>query len=101
MALSKFVIRMNYNNSIKQAQRLEEAAEDLRRLVRNDLDGSLDSVRSAWTGDNANAFLIKGEQLKEKISKTASGMEQTARAIRTIAKNIYDAEMRNYYLING
>lgn len=100
MALSLMTIKMNYRQAIAQANKLSDAAEDLRRLADADLGNSLDNVRSAWTGSNANLFIQKGETLKSQLTKTAQSMENTAKTIREIAKRIHDAEMRNLNLIN-
>lgn len=99
-AISAAVIRMNYRQSIAQAKKLSDAAEDLRRLANSDLNSSLEGVRGAWTGDNANIFLQKGNDLKQKMLTMAKNMDSTARTIRSIAQRIYDAEMSNLGLIH-
>lgn len=49
-------------------------------------------LSNEWTGDSATAFRSKGEALGKELLETAKLMENTARAIRKTAKNIYDAE---------
>lgn len=101
MALTLVAIRLNYQYTIMQAKRLEEAAERMRKIASHDINESIDSIRASWTGDNANAFIMKEEQLRVKVEKTANSMMNTAQTIRRIAQNIYEAEMRNYRLIKG
>ena len=99
MALSLATIKMNYRQSIAQANKLSDAAEELRRLAETDLGNSLENIRGAWTGGNANLFIQKGDTLKGQLNKTAQSMENTASTIREIAKRIHDAEMMNLNLI--
>ena len=52
----------------------------------------MNMLSNEWTGDSASAFRSKGEALSKELLETAKLMENTARAIRKTAKNIYDAE---------
>jgi hypothetical protein len=40
-------------------------------------------------------YINKGKKLREEILSRAKNLEKIAETIRTIAKNVYDAEMRS------
>jgi len=101
VAITRAGIELNYRYTIAQAKILEEAAQSLRSKTVKEIEQSINDIQSLWTGDNARAFLRKEDMLKTKVQKTAQGMHNTAEAIRKIAQNIYEAEMRNYNLIHG
>ena len=93
-------IIMNFNNARTQAGSLETLASDLRSISRNGLEDSLTSIRQYWKGENAESFLKKGDQLKDKITSIADELEQTAEVIRQIAKKTYDTEMAAIEIAN-
>ena len=87
-------IRINYNNSKNKAAKLEDLADQLRAIAKNDLEKSLDMLSNEWKGDSAKAFRDKGEALKEELLETAKLMERSAKSIRTVAKKIDLIESR-------
>lgn len=92
-------IRADLNAAYAQANQLENAARRLDSAAGDaGLNGSLSMVQANWTGNNANNYLNKGHELKRKMNTSASRLNQIAGTIRTVAKNIYDAELRNIEL---
>ncbi|MCC8164071.1 MAG: WXG100 family type VII secretion target [Lachnospiraceae bacterium] len=91
-------IRFNYNQALARASELEEIASGMKTLANKELADSMRNLSAAWQGDSATAFLGKGETLKEKVLKSARGLEETAATIRSVAKRIYNAEMAAYRL---
>lgn len=89
-------INMNYNKALAQASRLEELASQLERESSGNLEEALQTVRRNWQGENADAYLAKGQRLQEKIRDSAKNLRTTASTVRTIAKAVYDAEKRAY-----
>ncbi|CBK75871.1 hypothetical protein CIY_34140 [Butyrivibrio fibrisolvens 16/4] len=80
----------------KQADILEQAARDLTNTAADAGMGStLANISLNWKGDNSNLFLQKGYRLQEKILKSADNLKATAATIRTVALNIYKAELAN------
>ncbi len=94
-------IRINYNNSKNKAAKLEDLADQLRAIAKNDLGKSLDMLSNEWKGESAKAFRDKGEALKEELLETAKLMERSAKSIRTVAKKIYDTERAAIDLIES
>jgi uncharacterized protein YukE len=98
MAKSAVVIRIEFEKVKAQADRLDEIARDLKQTADNQLGNVLSGVENAWKSDSATGYLKKGKQVQEQLTKRANEVEKAATAMRTIAKNIYDAEMRAYQL---
>ena len=94
MALSKAEIYFNFEKAKKQATELENVANRISRLASSDLNRTMQTISVNWKGDNASAYLKKGNKLEQEILDTAKALRRTASDIRQIAKNMYDAEMR-------
>lgn len=90
---SRSEIRFNFKQALAQADRLDDAADKLDRLSRNTMEQSMETLASAWKGENATAFLRKENILKGDIKTTASGIHEIADDIRRIARRVYEAEM--------
>ncbi len=86
-------IQFDFNRAKQKANELEAVADELRNLSRTNLQNTLNSLDGNWKGDNASAYIRKGAALQEKLNTTESSLRKSANTIRTIAKNIYDAEM--------
>lgn len=94
MAKSVTVIRMEFNKANQQADKLDRLAGELRQIANDRFAGCLSEINNAWKSDSSTKYIKKGRQLQEEIRQRAKELENTARAIRTIAKNTYNAEMR-------
>lgn len=90
---SRYQIQMNFGQAEKKAAELESIAGDLSRLSGTDLQNTLNSLGNNWKGENAGLYIRKGFQLMENMEKTAASLRQTAVTIRSVAQNIYNAEM--------
>lgn len=91
---TKFMITLNYQRSLSQAQKLEELAEKVNQIGNTRIDNAKAAQAEGWKGDNANVLRNKTGQLQVKIQNTAKSLKNTASTIRKVAKNTYDAEMR-------
>lgn len=94
MAQSLNEIKMNFKAAITLADRLQALAAKMRSLADERCYGTLRNISNSWKGENADAYLRKGEKVKEKMSRTAKDLNNAAETVRTIAKNTYEAEMR-------
>ena len=94
MALTSALIYMNYQKALRQAQRLDSLAAELRNLANHNLDSTLTNVHRAWSGDSASLFLQKGVKAKEDMLKTAKSLQNTANAIRRAAQIVRAADLR-------
>lgn len=87
-------IMMNFQMAVRKAEELEQVSSELKALVNNDMETSMQSLSNAWKGEAATAYLNKGVKLQEKIIASAKQLDKTATTIRNVAKRTYDAEMR-------
>lgn len=94
MMKSSSEIRFDFQNAMGQAKKLDALADSMERRVVNKLDETSQSVHTAWKGDNASRYLGKTRELQRQIRQTVSDLRTTAGAIRRVARQIYEAEMR-------
>nr|WP_295283093.1 hypothetical protein [uncultured Blautia sp.] len=94
MAKSAFEIQMDYRNAIRQVDSLSEIARELKTTADSGLQDCMSEISGSWTGDNATGYVKKCSLLKDKIIRSSEKLQKTADAIRKIAKNTYDMEMR-------
>lgn len=85
---------MNFRVANEMADRLQGLAMRLDHLANDQFYGTLQGISNNWKGENAEAYIRKGERLKGKISDTSGDLNKAANIIRTIARNTYNAEMR-------
>lgn len=90
---SRHQIQMDFTRATQKAKELDDIADNLSKLADTDLQNTLDGLNNDWKGDNAGEYIKKGFALKENMDKTVKDIRETAGTIRTVAKNIYDAEM--------
>ena len=96
--VSKAMIILNFQRANAQAAKLEELAERLRKTGKNDIGSARAAQAAGWKGENQDALNRKVEQLESKVVTTANSLKKTADAIRRIAQNTYNAEMRAWEL---
>lgn len=87
-----FDIVLDIKAAGQKAQELENLASQLEKISNTELDEILVNIQSSWKGDNATEFVKKGTQLAGKINTSASQLRRIAETIRTIAKNLQDAD---------
>ena len=86
-------IEFDFKQAYNQAQKLDSIADNLGSLAKDKLKESMQTLSQNWKGENADAYLVKGGTLENNISSTATELHGIASDIRTIAQNIYNAEM--------
>lgn len=86
-------IEFDFRQAKEQAKQLDAIADSLGSLAKDKLSGSMQTLSQNWKGENASAYLSKGSTLQSNISSSSSELHQIASDIRTIAQNIYNAEM--------
>lgn len=91
-------IRMNFRVANAMADRLQELAGKMSSLANERYYGTLRNISNNWKGENAEAYLRKGEKVKDRMSRTAADLRNAAETVRTIAKNTYDAEMKAWQI---
>ncbi|SFL17581.1 hypothetical protein SAMN05216390_1137 [Lachnospiraceae bacterium KH1T2] len=89
-------ITMDFALAKAQASNLEELAEQLSKMATDKLDSTLIQIAKDWTGENSQKYLRKGSTLEDKVKNTATNLKNIAALVRTIATNLYNAEMEAY-----
>ena len=90
--MSSTDILFDHAGAEKQAQALEQLSSKMNTLSETDMETILTEINSAWKGDNATAFLQKGDHMQQKLSDSARRLKDIADAIRRISANIKKAE---------
>lgn len=94
MAKSEYTIRMNFRNTIKQADKLESLSGKMERIAENDLVNTRSNLSYNWKGDNATAYMRKVQIVEGDLSSIAKNLSKTSDVLREIAQKTYEAEMR-------
>lgn len=85
------MIEFNYKDAIRQADELQDIAEELQAICRK-LTNQQPELANAWQGNSANLFLKKAENLCGDIKRTAKTTKSIGTAVGTAAKAIKKAE---------
>ena len=96
MAKTVDTIEMDFRNAKRQADELEQIAQNLKTLSEGRAQTCLFEVAASWKGENASAFCKKGAAACSHIQNSANDLKNAADALRRIAANLYEAEMKNY-----
>lgn len=92
MSLTK--IEIDFQNAQAQAKRLEDVADNMKRLADQQIADTIREMSSCWKGETAAAYFGKAEKVKQDIADTAKALYAVASNIRAQARRIYDAEMQ-------
>lgn len=89
---SRLMIWYDLQQARRQAEKLEEAAEAIKR-ERNRMVECRADVAQAWKSDSSAKFTGKMSAVVEDLAKIESQLRKTAGVIQKTARNIYEAEM--------
>ena len=89
-----FGINWNYIQAKRQADRLQEQAERLRKLAQGRMDDVIQNLTGSWSGESARAYIRKAERTRRELEALAAELERTAEVIRASADRTYRAEMQ-------
>lgn len=92
MSFSK--IEINFQAAQAQAKKLEDIADDMKRLANQQLANTIQEMSACWKGEAATSYFSKADKVKQDIAATAKTLYAIAESIREESKRIYDAEMR-------
>ncbi len=87
-------IEWNYIQAKKQADKLSEQAARLRQLSEEKMEETLNWLAGSWKGDNADAYMHKGDKVRRELCNLAEDLGRTAEVIRSSAERTYRAEMK-------
>ena len=85
-------IFIDFTGAKQEADAIEELAAQMRSQVAAEFEKRMEEVAGSWKGENATAFLQKGEKMQEQLYRTAKDIETVADCIRRTARTLYEAE---------
>lgn len=97
---TKGSIQIEYRQVINQAEKLEGCANEIHDLQRQ-IETLMNDLRSGWSGDSAELYLQKCNELSRKLGQSEKNLDQTAGVIRRSAKAYRDAELAALELVQN
>lgn len=85
-------LEFDFTLAMRQAQQLDELADELATLADGRFAGTMQQVAGNWKSDAAGRYLQKGATLQGNMGKTAQELKAAASNIRLAARRIQEAE---------
>ncbi|MCR4850642.1 MAG: WXG100 family type VII secretion target [Lachnospiraceae bacterium] len=85
-------IKFNYQQTIQQAQAIEQMAGDLSSKTKSKLSGVKDNLNAAWTGESGKNFVKFLADAETDLDAKAKYLKGVADYLRKAAKKIKEAE---------
>ena len=85
-------IKFNYQQTMQQAQALEQMASDLSGKTKQKLSGVRDNLSAAWTGDSGKSFTKFLSEAESDLDAKAKYLRGVADYLKKAAKMIKEAE---------
>lgn len=85
-------IKFNYQQTIQQAQQLEQLASDLSGKTKGKISGVKDNLSAAWTGNAGKSFVKFLGDAENDLDAKAKYLRGVADYLKKAAKKIKEAE---------
>ncbi|MCR4786991.1 MAG: WXG100 family type VII secretion target [Lachnospiraceae bacterium] len=85
-------IKFNYQQTIQQAQNLEQMASDLSGKTKSKLSGVKDNLNAAWTGNSSKGFIKFLTDAESDLDAKAKYLRGVSDYLKKAAKKIKEAE---------
>ncbi len=85
-------IKFNYQQTMQQAQALEQMASDLGGKTRHKLSGVKDNLTAAWTGSSGKLFIKFLTEAETDLDAKVKYLRGVADYLKKSAKRIKEAE---------
>lgn len=92
--MTRSEILFNYRQAVRQAEKLENLANRLKKLSQNKMRDTVGQLQGSWQSDHSNQYLSKVHRVSEEIAATAGKVMDIANAVRTTAEAVKNAELR-------
>lgn len=93
MAKTKDEIYAELNRVKKLAGELRETAAGLKSVAEGDYQTGMDMIRANWSGDTAQKFMTRSEEVRTELNETAASLENAGSVLEKIAANYAEAEL--------
>ncbi len=87
------LIHFDYYGAMRQAGRVEEAADDIVQLADRQIESIIDELSAYWKGTSAESYFSKCRELQNALRVTSRDLNNVARDIRTRSTRMRDAEL--------
>lgn len=94
-------IKFNYQQTIQQAQKLEQMASDLSGKTKGKISGVKDTLCAAWTGNSGKNFVKFLGEAESDLDAKAKYLRGVADYLKKTAKKIKEAEEAAEASANG
>ena len=81
-------IELDYYDTIRKADRLEELSRKLRAIAERSVYSGLSAIDSTWSGTAADLYKKKTRIYAEQLLSQAKELEQLAKGIRSSAERL-------------
>lgn len=87
------LIQFDYYGALRQAGRVEEAADDIIRLADSQIESIIEELSAYWQGASAELYFSKCRELQSALRNTSRDLNTVADNIRTRSVRMRDAEL--------
>jgi WXG100 family type VII secretion target len=88
------IMNFNYDQAMRQATQIDDAACEMENLSNQTLRGAMDHIGAAWQGGAATEYLRQCDRARDDIRVKASALKETAERLRKAARILKEAEER-------
>ena len=74
------------------AENLRQTASGLKTVTEGEFSPAIQGIRSGWDGENAKAFLLRSESVKNDLDQTVMKLNETAQTLDLLAEQYRKAE---------
>ena len=85
-------VKFDYQQTMQQAQALENLASDLSGKTKQKITGVKDNLNAAWTGNSGKSFIKFMGEAESDIDAKAKYLRSVADYLKKSAKKIKEAE---------
>ena len=86
------LIEFDYYGAMRQAGRVEDAADDIRQLASGELEDILNELSVYWKGQAAELYFSKCRELQRELRDTSRELNCVANNIRFRSERVRAAE---------
>lgn len=86
------LIEFDYCGAMRQAGRVEDAAEDIRQLAAREIEEIIDELSVYWKGQAAELYFSKCRELQRELRNTSRDLDNVANNIRRRSERMRAAE---------
>lgn len=80
------VVEIDYRDTLKKADQLEELARELRTIASRDLQDLQSGVSRAWKGSSAERYKKHAQTLSRQVEAQAKNLQNAAKGLRRTAE---------------